>query len=141
MCVSGHGRVGVGTLMDRYLLVAAGAALGGMARYALSSAAQRAFGGGFPYGTLTVNVIGCFCAGALVTVLAARGLAADGARLFALVGVLGGFTTFSAFGVETDALWASGDAGQALGNVAANVVLGVGAVAAGRVLARLVGWG
>lgn len=127
--------------MQRYLLVAAGAALGGTARYALAGAVQRAFGGGVPYGTLAVNVIGCFCAGAFVSVIAGRGAATEGARLFVLVGVLGGFTTFSAFGVETDALRTSGDAGRALGNVAANVVLGVGAVVVGRAVVRAIGWG
>jgi len=127
--------------MPPYLLVAAGAALGGVARYALSSAAARAFGGGLPYGTLAVNVIGCFCAGAFVTAIASRGLAAEGARLFVLVGVLGGFTTFSAFGVETVALLGSGAVSRGAANVAANVVLGVGAVAVGGAVARAIGWG
>ncbi|MBK6769997.1 MAG: CrcB family protein [Ardenticatenales bacterium] len=127
--------------MQRYLLVAAGAALGGMARYALSSAATRAFGSGLPYGTLAVNVLGCFCAGAFVTAIASRGLGAEGARLFVLVGVLGGFTTFSAFGVETVAFLNSGAVSRAAANGAANVVLGVGAVAVGGAAARAIGWG
>jgi fluoride exporter len=111
-------------------------ALGGAARYLAGVAALRAFGPGFPWGTFAVNVIGSFLIGVLVVVLAARG----GERLapFLITGVLGGFTTFSAFSLDALTLW---DRGQALAAgiyVAGSVLAALVAAMAGMALARAV---
>ena len=88
--------------MLNLLLVALGGALGSMARYLLNIGATRALGPGFPYGTLGANVIGGVLMGVLVGVLALRGGAdQEKWRLLLGVGVLGGFTTFSSFSLET----------------------------------------
>src|SRR4051812_39754281 len=88
--------------MIKVLLVFAGGGAGAVARYLTGGATLRAFGSGWPYGTLSVNVIGGLCMGVLAGVLALKG-GADQERWRALlgVGVLGGFTTFSAFSLET----------------------------------------
>ena len=115
------------------LWVALGGALGSVARYALSGIAVRWLGAGFPYGTLFVNMTGSFTIGLLAALVAADGrpsLGAD-ARAFLLVGVLGGFTTFSSFSLETLNLARSGALAPAMLNVAGSVVLCLGAVSFG----------
>jgi CrcB protein len=121
------------------MLVAVGSALGGMARYLLSGWVHQALGASFPYGTLAVNLVGCFLIGAFVTAVESRLSAPPEVRIFLVVGILGGFTTFSAFGFETDALMRSGELRLALGNIAASVGLGVAAVALGRALVLAIG--
>ena len=108
-----------------YLWVALGGALGSVARYACSGAAVRWLGAGFPYGTLFVNVSGSFAIGMLAALVASDGrpLLSPDARAFVLVGVLGGFTTFSSFSLETLNLVRSGALGAASANVALSVVL------------------
>ncbi len=120
--------------VSRLILVAFGGALGCAGRFALSGLLQRNLQGGFPYGTLAVNVLGCLAAGFLLGMMETRGWSED-TRAFLVPGVLGGFTTFSAFGLETMALWQSGAAGLAALNAAGNLVLGLGGVWAGRKLA------
>jgi CrcB protein len=108
-----------------YLWVALGGALGSVARYAFSGIAVRWFGASFPWGILFVNVSGSFAIGLLATLVAADGrpfLGID-ARAFVLVGVLGGFTTFSSFSLETLELARGGALGAAGANVALSVVL------------------
>ena len=115
------------------LWVALGGALGSVARYALSGIAVRWLGAGFPYGTLFVNMTGSFTIGLLAALVAADGrpsLGAD-ARAFLLVGVLGGFTTFSSFSLETLNLARSGALAPAMLNVAGSVVLCLAAVSFG----------
>ena len=115
------------------LWVALGGALGSVARYALSGIAVRWLGAAFPYGTLFVNATGSFAIGLLAALVAADGrpsLGAD-ARAFLLVGVLGGFTTFSSFSLETLNLARSGALAPALLNVAGSVVLCLAAVSLG----------
>lgn len=108
-----------------YLWVALGGALGSVARYACSSLAVRWFGNSFPWGTLFVNVSGSFAIGVLAALVTADGrpLLGSDARAFAMVGVLGGFTTFSSFSLETLNLVRSGAVGAAAGNIALSVVL------------------
>lgn len=121
------------------LWVALGGALGSVARYAVSGIAVRWLGAAFPYGTLFVNVMGSFAIGLLAALVAADGrpsLGAD-ARAFLLVGVLGGFTTFSSFSLETLNLARSGALAPALLNVAGSVVLCLAAVSLGLATA---GW-
>lgn len=87
--------------MDKYLAVFAGAGLGGVARYALGAWVMTRYGGRFPLGTLVVNVSGAFLIGLTMTVLTERLTPHPAWRLFLVVGVLGGYTTYSAFAYET----------------------------------------
>ena len=123
--------------MDKLLFVAAGGAVGAMARYALGVQALRLWGAGWPYGTFVANVLGGLLMGALAGFLAHRG-GADQERLRLLlgVGVLGGFTTFSAFSLETALMIERRSYGQALGYTLASVVLSVTALFLGLLLAR-----
>jgi CrcB protein len=108
-----------------YLWVALGGALGSVARYACSVGAARWLGAAFPWGTLFVNVAGSFAIGVLAALVAADGrpLLGSDARAFLLVGVLGGFTTFSSFSLETLMLARSGGLGAAGANVALSLAL------------------
>ncbi|HEX4910586.1 MAG TPA: fluoride efflux transporter CrcB [Permianibacter sp.] len=117
------------------LTVAAGAVLGALLRYLTNVAAQHWLGPRFPWATLTVNVVGCFLAGALLAWLL-RGAVSETSRLFWMVGFLGALTTFSAFSVETLVLLQSGVAGKALLNIALNVAGSLLAVAIGFWLIR-----
>jgi CrcB protein len=117
-----------------YLYVALGGALGSVARYAVSLGAARWVSATFPWGplwgTLIVNVAGSFAAGLLATLATADGrlaLAPD-ARAFVLVGILGGFTTFSAFSLDTMLLAREGALGVAAANVGLSLVLCLTAV-------------
>ncbi len=114
-----------------FFLVGVGGALGSMARYGVSLALPSV---GFPYATLAVNVIGCFCIGLAMPSVERAATLSPELRVLVIVGFLGGFTTFSAFGQETLALLRIGG-GLALLNVAANLLLGVGAVVLGRAVA------
>ncbi|MGG7643264.1 fluoride efflux transporter CrcB [Rhodovulum sp. YNF3179] len=116
------------------LQVALGGAIGAVGRYLTGLAALRLGAGGFPYGTLTVNVIGSLAMGVVFVALTARG--ADRLAPFLMAGVLGGFTTFSAFSLDTLALWQEGRLIAAMAYVAASVALSLGAVAAGVALGR-----
>ena len=86
--------------MDRYLVVLAGAGLGGLARYIAGSWIMLKYGGRFPLGTLIINVSGSFLIGVLMTLLTERLNPHPNWRLFLVVGVLGGYTTFSSFEYE-----------------------------------------
>lgn len=86
--------------MDRYLVVLAGAGLGGLARYVAGSWIMLKYGGRFPLGTLIINVSGSFLIGVLMTLLTERLNPHPNWRLFLIVGVLGGYTTFSSFEYE-----------------------------------------
>jgi fluoride exporter len=118
--------------MMQILLVALGGALGSVARYGVGVAAARWFGAGFPWGTLAVNVIG----GVAIGVLAARVPDNENARLLLGVGLLGGFTTFSAFSLETVRLMEH-QPGLAALYAAASFVLSVGGCWVGLTLGRI----
>lgn len=120
------------------LLVAAGGALGSLTRWLCGMWVQRASGSGFPFGTLTVNVVGSFAIGLLLGIGEAKGGITDAWRAFAITGVLGGFTTFSAFSAETLGLVQRAHYGAAALNVAASIVLGLAAAAGGFAVARAV---
>lgn len=109
--------------------VALGGAVGAVARFLTVTAAMRAFGTGFPWGTLAVNVAGSFLMGVLFVWLDQRGLTRLAPLLMA--GVLGGFTTFSAFSLDVLRLWQTGAVGLAGVYMAASVGLSVLALAAG----------
>jgi len=108
-----------------YLWIALGSALGGVARFWCSGVAARAFGETFPWGTLIVNVAGSFLIGILAALSAPEGrlFLPPGARVFLMIGVLGGFTTFSSFSVQTLALLQDGEWLQAGTNVFGSVLL------------------
>ena len=110
--------------MDIYLWVGLGSALGGIARYAVSGLVAGWFGETFPYGTLTVNVLGSFGIGLFATLTAPDGrlLVDPSIRQFTMVGLFGGFTTFSSFSLQTLALVQDGEWPAAAANVVASVV-------------------
>jgi fluoride exporter len=108
-----------------YLWIALGSALGGMARYGLSAAMADRLGEGFPWGTVTVNIVGCFIIGFFATLTAPDGrmMVPSDARLFVTVGLCGGFTTFSAFSHQTLVLAQDGQILRAGLNVGGSVLL------------------
>src|SRR3954463_6864561 len=117
--------------MDRLLLVCLGSAAGGGARYLGSTWSLRTLGGGFPWGTLAVNLTGTFLLGAIAFAgLQARALP-PALTLALTTGVMGGFTTFSTFGLETLSLLERGAIGLAAAYAIGSVAGGVAACAAG----------
>ena len=123
--------------MDKLLLVAAGGAAGSVARYLTGTLTGR--WGGWPWGTLAVNILGGFLMGVLIGTLALRG-GGDQERLRLLLGVgfLGGFTTFSAFSLEVANMIERRDMASAAGYATVSVIASVAAVFAGLMLARRV---
>jgi CrcB protein len=119
------------------LLVGIGGALGSIGRYLLGGwvHALTPFGT-FPLGTLVVNVLGCLIIGVLGGINDVRQALGPELRVFLMIGVLGGFTTFSSFAYETLALARDAEMGRALVNVAAQVLLGLGAAWIGYSLVR-----
>ncbi|HOZ32599.1 MAG TPA: fluoride efflux transporter CrcB, partial [Tabrizicola sp.] len=109
--------------------VALGGAIGAALRYLTNVSALRLFGTGFPVATLVVNVVGSFAMGVLVTVLARKG--GNHLAPFLMTGILGGFTTFSAFSLDALTLWERGQTLTAFTYVAASVLLSLAAIAAG----------
>ncbi|MEL7027208.1 MAG: fluoride efflux transporter CrcB [Pseudomonadota bacterium] len=121
-------------MVANLIMVAIGGALGAMARYGLGIAVLRATGPGFPLGVMAANVIGSFLMGVFVVVAAQRGL--THLSPFVMVGLFGGFTTFSAFSLETVTLFERGEWLQAGLYVILSVALSVGALVLGLVAAR-----
>jgi len=122
--------------MSQVIAIAVGGALGSVMRYGLSTWVHSFAGRGFPYGTLAVNVLGCLAMGVLFVLLVERMGASAVWRAGLLIGVLGGFTTFSTFSIETFNLIEQGAMAKAAGNMAASLVLCVGATWLGVILAR-----
>lgn len=115
--------------MKAVLLVALGGAVGSVARYKLSGLVlHHTIDWRFPAGTFTVNVLGCLVAGVLAGLAEKHDLLSPEARLMLFTGVLGGFTTFSAFGLETMHLLKRGDLAVAAANVVLSVVAGLAAL-------------
>lgn len=117
-------------------LVFLGAGLGGLARYGLSALVQSQAGTAFPWATLCVNVTGCFAGGVLGTLLAANAGLRPELKAAIIVGVLGGYTTFSTFGRESAALFADGHWGRGAAYMLASNVLGIAGVGVGVLAAR-----
>lgn len=116
--------------MNVILLVAVGGAVGSVARYLMASGIQSSTGWSFPIGTVLVNILGCFLIGILYVLLVARPDPRQDLRALLMVGVMGGFTTFSSFSLETVTMAMNGNyTGATL-----NVVLSVAACLAGTVL-------
>ena len=117
--------------------VAAGGAIGAVARYLVMIGTSRLFGPGFPWGTVTVNVLGSFILACLIEALALRWSVSLEIRAFLAIGLLGAFTTFSTFSMDTYALYAKGNLPAAAGYVIASVVLSIAAFFLGLAVARL----
>lgn len=121
-----------------YLIVFLGAGIGGACRHGVNVLAARLFGMGFPVGTLVINVLGCLLMGLIAGFFAFRGNLPQEARLFLTTGILGGFTTFSAFSLDAALLWERGEVGLAALYVGASVILSLVAVAVGLAFSRLI---
>lgn len=121
--------------MPVWIAVAIGGASGSLLRYALGLWARVAVPG-FPLATLTVNAVGGVCIGLFFALTASRPDTPDWLRTGLITGVLGGFTTFSAFSLETLLLWREGQGVLALTNIALNLLLSLGGCALGLWLGR-----
>lgn len=124
--------------MLKIVLVAFGGSIGAITRYLVSNWSAERLGAGFPYGTLIVNVVGCFIIGAFMTVTTERLIVSPYWRLLITVGFVGGLTTFSSFSYETFRLLEDADMIVALYNIGLNLVLGFFATWIGIGAARLI---
>ena len=122
--------------MKTVMAIALGGALGAVARHFISHWSVVALGNGFPWGTLTVNVVGCFALGVVVEVMALVWSPAADWRAFLTVGVLGAFTTFSAFALDISILHERGEMLQAILYVTVSVAGSIAATLAGMSLTR-----
>jgi len=120
-----------------WLLVAAGGAIGSVARYALSTFVLRATITLFPLGTFVVNAVGCLCFGLVVGAAEQRVALSPETRAFILAGVLGGFTTFSSYVFESAGLIRDGQMAAAIVNIAGQVIAGLAAFWIGAALGGL----
>ena len=116
--------------MKILFLIGAGSFAGGIMRYLLAQAVQMRASSTFPFGTMAVNLIGCFCIGAIFA-LSERGNFNQETRLFLVTGLLGGFTTFSAFSNETFGMLRDGQFALAAAYVTGSVILGLAATFSG----------
>ena len=126
--------------LTMWLSVALGGAFGASARYGIAALMLRLMGPGFPWGTLTVNVVGSLAMGLLVEGLALKFSVSPEVRVMLVTGFLGGFTTFSAFSLDTANLMERGAIGAAMTYVLVSVILSVAALFAGLTIGRTV-WG
>lgn len=125
--------------MGTVLWVGAGGFLGSVLRYLLAGCVQSAVGGAtFPYGTLVVNITGCFGIGFVSHLIESLGVLGPEMRAFFVIGILGGFTTYSAFGNETINLIRDRERLAAALNVGAHLVLAIGGVWLGRAAAHAI---
>lgn len=122
--------------MMHLFYVALGGAAGASLRHLSGLAFLRLFGPGFPWGTMFVNIAGSFAMGLLIAWLSRRTGTPAEWRLFLATGLLGGFTTFSAFSLDVATLWERGDQLAAFWYVAASVLLSIAAIFAGLTLMR-----
>jgi CrcB protein len=128
-----------GAAMRNTILVGVGGFVGSILRYLISGYVQQLTKSAvFPYGTLFVNIAGCLVIGFLSQLADARGVFTAESRVLIFIGILGGFTTFSAFGNETMNLLREGENVPALLNIGVHVVFSISAVWAGRLLAYLI---
>ena len=122
--------------MKLILAIAAGGALGAVGRHYVSASVMRLVGAGFPWGTLTVNILGSFLMGVLIELMAQRLNIGLEMRAFLTVGFLGAFTTFSTFSLDFATLFERGAGMAALGYAALSVVLAIAALFAGLAVMR-----
>ena len=124
--------------MYRGLLVFIGGGIGAVFRYLLAGWIYEVVGTDFPYGTLVVNVIGCFVIGLFMTIAEDRFLISPSLRILVAVGIIGGFTTFSTFNFETLELLKDGTVVLAMLNIGASIVLGLSAAWIGSIVGRAI---
>jgi len=122
----------------KWICLAVGGITGTFARYFLAGAIYQAFGTAFPYGTLAVNLTGCFLIGFLACLAEEKFLLGPHARILLMIGFCGAFTTFSTFILETANLLRDGEAWRAFANVALSVVIGFFVFWLGVILGKLV---
>ncbi|MEM6781981.1 MAG: fluoride efflux transporter CrcB [Pseudomonadota bacterium] len=118
------------------LAIAAGGAIGAIMRYAVYGASFSVFGGGFPIGTMIVNILGSFAMGILVALFETYWQPSQEVRLLLMTGVLGAFTTFSNFSMDAVLMFEKGDVVQPVVYVAGSVFLSIGGLFAGLMLVR-----
>jgi CrcB protein len=119
-----------------YLLVFLGGGIGSMLRHGVNVLSARWLGTAFPWGTLTVNVTGSIVMGLLAGYFASKGEAAQAWRLFLMTGILGGYTTFSAFSLDAITLYERGEVASALTYIAASGAVSIFGLLAGLLLIR-----
>ncbi|MCX7985243.1 MAG: fluoride efflux transporter CrcB [Bacteroidetes bacterium] len=123
--------------MKTYALVFLGGGIGAVLRYWLSGAIPRYWGSSFPYGILTVNILGCFLIGIVMTVFENRFLINPSLRMFIAIGIIGGFTTFSTFSYETLAMLHDSEFLKAGLYVTSSVLFGLGATYIGSIIGKI----
>lgn len=123
-------------MVGGYLLVFVGGGVGAALRHGVNRASLAYFGLGFPYGTLFVNIVGGLLMGVLAEAFLAKGGGSQEFRLFLTTGLLGGFTTFSAFSLEAALMWQRSDYAALFAYVAASVLLSIGALFLGMASVR-----
>ena len=138
---AGHpssGVIGVGFVnqLVAYVLVFLGGGCGASLRHAVNLASARALGTDFPFGTFIINITGSIVMGVLAGYFAFKGDAAQSWRLFLMTGILGGYTTFSAFSLDTALLYERGELGLAVLYVAGSVLLSIAGLFAGLAIVR-----
>ena len=124
--------------MMPWIAIAAGGAVGAVLRHGVNQLCLHLLGAGFPWGTMLVNITGALAMGLLVGAFAGFGEVAQTTRLFLTVGVLGGFTTFSAFSLDAVLMIQKGQITEACFYVLASVVLSLAALYAGLMLVRMI---
>ncbi len=125
-------------MIQKLLLIGLAGAVGTLARYGLSGFVQRFAGGALPWGTLVVNVAGCFIAGLIWALIENRITVSGETKAIILIGFIGAFTTFSTFVLETGELMRDAEWFRAFGNFALQNIVGVLALFAGIAIARYV---
>lgn len=123
-------------MINTIAAIAAGGALGAVLRHSVNVAAVKVFGFGFPYGTLTVNVVGSFMMGALIVTFANFFTPSETLRVFLITGLLGAFTTFSTFSLDFVIIWERQEYMTSAIYLTASVILSIGALFAGMALIR-----
>ncbi|MFH0855669.1 MAG: fluoride efflux transporter CrcB [Candidatus Omnitrophota bacterium] len=124
--------------MIKFLNLVIGGAAGTIARYVLAGAVYRITGSAFPYGTLIVNISGCFVLGVLASLAEKKFILGPDARILLMIGFCGAFTTFSTLIFESDTLVRNGQAIKAFGNILVSVVLGLILFRVGSLLGEII---
>jgi CrcB protein len=124
--------------MLKFFILIVGGGLGTVLRYFLSGAIYRVTGADFPYGTLAVNVAGCFIIGFLVSVTETRFILGPNSKIFLMIGFCGAFTTFSTFILETANLLRNGEVSRAFLNLFISIILGFIFLRAGMLIGEVI---
>jgi CrcB protein len=123
-------------MISSYVAIGAGGAIGAMMRHGVNMSVVRLVGGTFPFGIMAVNILGCFAMGILVGIFAHIWSPPSDIKSFLTTGILGGFTTFSAFSLDAVTLWERGDTLAAMMYVCFSVMLSIAGLGLGMSLVR-----